>query len=74
MLRIELVKSLIGQKPVTKNNVKALGLGKINSFVLQKDTPQVRGQLHRIQHMVTVTEVADEAPKKAAKKAVKKES
>lgn len=73
MLHIKLVKSLIGQKPVTKINVKALGLGKIDSVAIHKDTPQVRGQIHRVRHMVTVTEVPDDAPKKAAKKADKKE-
>jgi large subunit ribosomal protein L30 len=89
MLRIKLVKSLIGQKPVTKENIKALGLGKISSVIERNDTPSLRGMLHRVRHMVTVEEVEGEvvsnrskrlgakteaaAPKKATKKKVAKE-
>lgn len=64
MLRIKLLKSLIGEKPGTRDNVKALGLGKVNSSVVHNDGPVVRGQLHRVRHLVSIEEVEGKAPVK----------
>ncbi|MDR2166600.1 MAG: 50S ribosomal protein L30 [Clostridiales bacterium] len=56
-LRITLKKSLIGTKPKQRLNVKALGLGKINSSVVQKDNPAIRGMIRKVNHLVTVEEI-----------------
>lgn len=36
--------------------VEALGLKKIGQTVVQEDTPQIRGMINKIQHMVKVEE------------------
>ncbi|MCL2168893.1 MAG: 50S ribosomal protein L30 [Defluviitaleaceae bacterium] len=53
-LKITLVKSLIGTKPKQRANVKALGLGKINSSVVQKDNDAIRGMIKKVSHLVKV--------------------
>jgi len=56
-LKITLVKSTIGTKPKQKLNVKALGLNKTNSFVIQKDNEAIRGIINKISHLVKVEQV-----------------
>jgi len=56
-LKITLVKSLIGTKPKQRLNVKALGLGKLNSSVVQKDNEAIRGMIDKVSHLVKVEEV-----------------
>ena len=55
-LQVTLRKSLIGQKPKTRETVRSLGLRKINSTVEHNDTPDVRGMLHRVRHLIEVEE------------------
>jgi len=57
MLKITLVKSLIGTKPKQRANAKALGLGKINSHVVQQDNPAIRGMIRKVNHLVKVEQV-----------------
>jgi large subunit ribosomal protein L30 len=70
MLRIELVGSLIGNNVRNRRTVQALGLRKMHQVVEQKDSPSVRGMIHKVQHMVKVVEVPDE-PAKPVKKSKK---
>jgi large subunit ribosomal protein L30 len=56
-LKITLKKSLIGTKPKQRLNAKALGLGKINSSVVQLDNPAIRGMIRKVSHLVEVEEV-----------------
>jgi len=56
-LEIRLVRSIIGGKPNQKRTVKALGLGKINSKVIQKDNPAIRGMIQTVLHLVEVKEI-----------------
>ena len=55
-LQVTLRKSLIGQKPKTRETVRSLGLRKINSTIEHNDTPDVRGMLHRVRHLIEVEE------------------
>ncbi|MCR4676976.1 MAG: 50S ribosomal protein L30 [Sphaerochaetaceae bacterium] len=55
-VRIELVKSLAGCLPKQRATVKALGLGKINSYVVKDATPVTMGMIRVVEHMVKVTE------------------
>lgn len=59
MLKITLTKSPIGYNETQKRTVKALGLGKMNSFTMKVDTPQIRGMVKKVSHLVEV-ENADE--------------
>ena len=56
-LRIELVKSTIGQKPAKKATVRSLGLKKINSVVEQEATPAIVGMVATVAHLVKVEEI-----------------
>jgi large subunit ribosomal protein L30 len=51
---VKLVRSLIGCNPGQRATVKGLGLRKLNSSVVVKDTPSIRGMIFRVQHLVTI--------------------
>jgi large subunit ribosomal protein L30 len=57
MLKITQVKSLIGHKGNHKKTVEALGLRKISHSVVKKDTPQIRGMIQKVTHLVVVEEI-----------------
>ncbi len=56
-LTITLYKSPIGYRQKTKDTVKALGLSKLNQSVTHNDTPQIRGMINKVRHLVTVEEI-----------------
>ena len=56
-LKITLVKSVIGYSEHQRNIVKALGLKKTQSSVIQEDTPSIRGMIKKVSHLVSVEEV-----------------
>jgi large subunit ribosomal protein L30 len=56
-LRITLVRSPLGNTLKHKATVRALGLHRLHQIVVQADTPQLRGMLAKVAHMVTVEEV-----------------
>ncbi len=56
-VRIELVKSLNGCLPNQIATAKALGLGKINSFVIKENSPVTKGMIRVVEHLVKVEEV-----------------
>lgn len=56
-LKITLYRSLIGRQEDQRATVKALGLGKINSSVVQDDSPAIRGMIRKVEHLVRVEEV-----------------
>ncbi len=55
-LKITLVKSTIGRKDDQIATVEALGLKKIRSVVVKKDTPQIRGMINKVSHLIEVEE------------------
>lgn len=57
-LRITLVKSRIGEKPKTKGALRSLGLRKIRQFTERPDTPDVRGLVYSVKHLVEVEEIS----------------
>ncbi len=56
-LRITWVKSAIGYKKNQKATIAALGLRKLGQVVEHDDTPQIRGMIFTVQHLVKVEEV-----------------
>ena len=56
-LKVKLIKSIIGRKEDQIATVKALGLKKINSEVEHNDTPQIRGMIQKVIHLVEVKEM-----------------
>ena len=57
MLKIQLIKSPIGHKPKAKATILALGLKKLNQYVIKEDTPQIRGMLKKVYFLISVSEV-----------------
>lgn len=55
-IKVTLIKGLIGEKPRTRANVRALGLGKIRQTVEHDDNPSTRGKIHKVRHLVRVDE------------------
>lgn len=56
-LKVTLVKSVIGTPEVQRATVKSLGLNKLNSMTEHNDTPQIRGMINKVSHLVKVEEV-----------------
>lgn len=56
-LEIKLTKSTIGILGKHKKTVQALGLKKINQTVVKNDTPQIRGMVNQVEHVVEVKEI-----------------
>ena len=56
-LHITLVKSSIGEKPKTKGALRSLGLRKIRQTTERPDTPDVRGLVNAVRHLVDVEEI-----------------
>jgi large subunit ribosomal protein L30 len=53
---VTLVKSPIGFEKVQGKVVQGMGLRKINHSVTLKDTPETRGMIFKVRHLVTVSE------------------
>lgn len=58
LLKVKLVRSIIGRPRKQREVVKGLGLRKMNSEVIRKDCPEIWGMVRKIQHLVSV-EVMD---------------
>jgi large subunit ribosomal protein L30 len=56
-LKVTQTRSAIGTKPKQRGTLRALGLGRIGKTHLLPDTPDVRGQLQKVPHLVTIEEV-----------------
>ena len=55
-LKITLVKSPIGFNEKQGRVVESMGLRKLRQSVELSDTPEVRGMIHKVRHLVEVTE------------------
>jgi large subunit ribosomal protein L30 len=53
-LRITQVRSTIGQSDRHRGTLRALGLGKIGRSVEQTESPQLRGMLRQVAHLVRI--------------------
>lgn len=56
-VRVTLVKSPIGYRKDQRATVVALGLKRMHSTVEHVETPQIRGMLRKVSHLVQVEEV-----------------
>ena len=54
VLKITQVRSGIGQSDRHLGTLRALGLGKIGKTVEQADSPQLRGMLRQVGHLVRI--------------------
>jgi large subunit ribosomal protein L30 len=55
-LKIKMVRSLIGCTDKQRASVRGLGLRRLHQVVEREDTPQVRGMVAAVPHLVTIVE------------------
>jgi large subunit ribosomal protein L30 len=55
-LKVTLVKSTIGFNETQAKTVEGMGLRKIRHTVELPDTPATRGMIHKVRHLVEVSE------------------
>jgi len=55
-LRVTWIKSSIGYSRRQKGTIRALGLRRLGDVVEHDDTPEVRGMLNKVSHLVQVEE------------------
>ena len=56
-VKVTLVRSTIGTKQDHRDTVRGLGLRRLNSSKVLKDTPEVRGMINKVDYLVTVSDV-----------------
>jgi large subunit ribosomal protein L30 len=56
-LQITLKKSPIGRPEDQRVTVRTLGLRKLNQSVVHNDTPQIRGMINKVSHLVETVEI-----------------
>ena len=61
MLKITLVKSMIGRPEKHRKVLRGMGLTKLNKTVELEDTPAIRGMINVVSHLVKAEEKTDEA-------------
>ncbi|MBD3347845.1 MAG: 50S ribosomal protein L30 [Candidatus Eisenbacteria bacterium] len=59
-LRIRQTGSTIGRSKDQKKTVRALGLHRMHQVVVHDDTPQIRGMVAQVAHLLDVEEIADQ--------------
>ena len=56
-LKVTQIRSTIDRKEPQKRTIIALGLGKLHKTVVHNDTPQIRGMVRAVTHLVKVEEI-----------------
>ncbi|GAB5419386.1 MAG: 50S ribosomal protein L30 [Crocinitomicaceae bacterium] len=55
-VKIKQVRSAINRTARQKATIKALGFSKLNQVVEHEETPQIRGMINKVQHLVEVVD------------------
>ncbi len=58
-LQVTWTKSAIGYRSDQAQTIKSLGLRKLGQTVRKPDTPDVRGMILKVSHLVTVVELEE---------------
>ena len=56
MLKVTLVRSMIGRPEKHRRVLRGMGLTRINKTVELEDTPAIRGMIHKVSHLVKAEE------------------
>jgi large subunit ribosomal protein L30 len=56
-LKIRQTRSAIGRQESQKRTVRALGLKRLHQVVVVDDSPQVRGMVRKVRHLLEVEEI-----------------
>lgn len=57
-IQIKWFKSINNMKEPQKRTIRALGFHRLNETIVKEDSPQVRGMINSVTHLVEVTEVS----------------
>jgi large subunit ribosomal protein L30 len=58
-LNVTQTKSVIDRPKSQKLTIEALGLGRPNYSKIHNDTPQIRGMINKVSHLVKVEEIEE---------------
>lgn len=58
-LKITQTRSIIDRPKDQKKTIEALGLGRPNWVKIHNDTPQIRGMIRKVTHLLKVEEIKD---------------
>ncbi len=56
MLKVTLVRSMIGRPEKHRQVLRGMGLTRINKTVELEDTPAIRGMIHKVSHLMKAEE------------------
>ncbi len=56
-IKVTQLRSKIGSSARQKKTIEALGLKKINYSVVHEATPQIKGMVEKVKHLVSIEEV-----------------
>lgn len=56
-IKVTQIRSTIGRIKKQKEIIEALGIKKLYRSVVHKDTPQIRGMIEKVKHLVEVEEI-----------------
>lgn len=60
MLKVTLVKSMIGRPEKHRKVLRGMGLTRLNKTVELQNTPSIRGMINAVSHLVKTEEQIDE--------------
>lgn len=58
-LKITQIKSTIDRPKDQKLTIEALGISKLNNSKIHNDTPQIRGMINKVSHLLKVEEIEE---------------
>ena len=58
-IKIIQIRSVIDRPKDQKRTIEALGLGRPNYEKIHNDTPQIRGMINKVSHLVRFEEIKD---------------
>jgi large subunit ribosomal protein L30 len=60
-VKVKLIRSMIGRPEKHRKVLRGMGLTRLNKTVEFKDTPEIRGMINKVSHLVSTEEKVDEA-------------
>jgi large subunit ribosomal protein L30 len=60
-VKVTLVRSMIGRPESHRRVLRGMGLTRLNKTVELKNTPEIRGMINKVSHLVRTEEKVDEA-------------
>jgi len=60
-VKVKLVRSMIGRPEKHRKVLRGMGLTRLNKTVELKNTPEIRGMINKVSHLIRTEEKVDEA-------------